>query len=460
MVERFEPDALARRCELLLLIGEARVRSGERVLAWPAFREAATLAETLGDPERLARAAFGASRGYIQQPGIVDRELIAMLERALELNAGTRTRMRVRLLSRLCGALYYTAERERMHALADEAASIAASLDDPEAHAFACVARRRALWDAAHLRQRLATSTEMLTRARQIGNLELELQAHAWLVVDLLEAGDRDAVDAQIEAFTDGAERLRQPLYLWNVLVWRAMRAMLAGSLERAEVFASEALAAGASAEAVTAPQYYAIQLLALRREQDRMGELEVPALQMVEAQPDRPAWRAALSALLADGGRTDEARSHLEALSARGFEAIPRDGDWMTAITLASEAVVAVGDAQQASLLYEMLLPYADRNVVIGLAAVCLGSAARNLGKLAFTAGRPQTARDHLEQALRANTTLNAPVALAHTRLDYAWVLGASGKQAGELIAAAEQTAQQLGLPAVARRAASLRGG
>ena len=287
VIEKFEPDATEHRCELLLLIGEARVRSGERGLAWPAFRDAATLAESLHDAERLARAAVGASRGYIQQPGIVDTELIAMLERALELNAGTRTLMRVRLLSRLCGAIYYTPQRDRMQALSEEAAEIADELDEPEARAYGCVARRRALWDAAHLRERLATSTEMLTRAREIGNLELELQAHAWLVVDLLEVGDRDAVDAQIEAFTDGAERLRQPLYLWNVLVWRAMRAHLAGQLDRSEHLAGEALAAGASAEAVTAPQYYSIQLLALRREQDRFGELEGPARQW--SRPSRP---------------------------------------------------------------------------------------------------------------------------------------------------------------------------
>jgi tetratricopeptide (TPR) repeat protein len=322
------------------------------------------------------------------------------------------------------------------------------------------VARRRALWDAAHLRERLATSTEMLTRAREIGNLELELQAHAWLVVDLLEAGDRDAVDAQIEAFIDGAERLRQPLYVWNVLVWRAMRALLTGSLERAEVFASEALEAGASAEAVTAPQYYAIQLLALRREQDRMSELEAPARQMVESQPDRPAWRAALSALLADCGRFDEAREELDALATHRFEDIPRDGDWITAVTLASEAAVAVGDAERAGLLYELLLPYADHNVVIGLAAVCLGSASRHLGKLAFVAGRAEEAHRHLEQALRGNRDVKAPVALAHTQLDYAWALGASGKRATELIDAAAQTAHQLGLPALSRRAAELRHG
>ena len=52
---------MARRCELLLALGEARVRSGERPLAWAAFREAATLAARLGDKDTVARAAIGAS---------------------------------------------------------------------------------------------------------------------------------------------------------------------------------------------------------------------------------------------------------------------------------------------------------------------------------------------------------------------------------------------------------------
>ena len=53
-----------------------------------------------------------------------------------------------------------------------------------------------------------------------------------------------------------------RPLFEWNSLVWRAMRALLDGSLDRADRLASEALAAGAPAEAVTAAQYYAIQVL------------------------------------------------------------------------------------------------------------------------------------------------------------------------------------------------------
>ena len=452
---RFQPEASERRCELLLRLGEARVRAGERALGSHAFREAAALAERLGDGASLARAAIGASRRYVQPPGVVDTELIAMIERALELEPD-RSLVRVRLLACLCGAIYYSPDGHRMHALSDEAIEIATELGDPEARAYALSARRRILWDAPHLSERVEVSTEMLTLARQIGNLELQLQAHAWLVVDLLERGDRDAVTAQIEAFDAGANRLRQPLYEWSSIVWRAMSALLAGQLDRADVLASEALAAGAPAEAVTASQYYAIQVLGIRREQGRMGELENAARQLVDDNPGRPAWRAALATLLCEEGRLDDARDEFEKLAAGDFDDVPKDLDWTIAMTLLSDVCADLGDAERAALLYAKLKPYAAVNVVIGLAAVCLGSAESFLGKLAATMGDSAGAEYHFERALAANALLGAPGCLARTQVDYARALG-SGPRAMELIAAATRTAAELGLGAVARKVAEL---
>src|SRR5437763_10543559 len=222
-----------------------------------------------------------------------------------------------------------------MAKLADEAMAIAAELDDPEATVHGLAARRRAMWDAVHIDQRLATSTEMLTRAQEVGDPELQLQAHAWLVVDLLEHGERDAVDAQIAAFSAGAEQLRQPLYIWHATVWRAMSALLDGRLGDADELAAEAVAAGAPGESVTAPMYYAVQLLAIRREQARMGELESAARGMGGSHPDRPAWRAALADVLRETRRRDEAAGQLARLAAGGFQAIPQAGDWSTTVTL-----------------------------------------------------------------------------------------------------------------------------
>jgi tetratricopeptide (TPR) repeat protein len=387
---------------------------------------------------------------------VIDTPLIAMIERALELQPG-RTLMRVHLLACLCGAIYYSPDRDRMNALSQEAAEIAAELGDPEAGVYACSARRRVLWDAPHLHDRLEASTEMLTLARQIGNLELQLQAHAWLVVDLLEHGDRDAVDAQVEAFGEGAARLRQPLFEWTSILWRAMRALLAGSLGQADRLASEALAAGAPAEAVTASQYHAIQLLGIRRDQGRMGELEPAARQLVRDNPARPAWRAALANLLCEEGRLSEAREEFERLAAHDFEDVPKDLDWMIAMTLLSDVCADLADAERAALLYAKLERYGEVNVVIGLAAVCLGSTASFLGKLAATMGRPDLAETHFERALAANSELQAPVCLARTQVDYARALGA-GSRAEELLEAAAATAAGLGSGSVARKVAALR--
>jgi hypothetical protein len=394
----------------------------------------------------------------VQQPGVVEDELIAMLERALAMTGGERSVLRVQLLSRLCGALYYSPDRGRMKELSDEANEIADELDDPEAKAHACAARRRAHWEPGQLGERTAAATEMLTAAREIGNLELELQAHAWLVVDLLEQGDITAVDAQIQAFSTGALYLRQPLYLWNVAVWQAMRALLAGQVDEAERLAQEAVARGSAAEEVTAGQYYSIQLLSIRKEQGRLAELENAARQLVALSPSVSAWRAGYARLLAEIGRDRDAQEELDILAAKDFQDIPQDNQWMIAVTLLGELCAELGDAHRAALLYEMLLPFREVNVVIGLAVVCQGSAERYLGLLAATKGEEGEAAVHFERALAANESLGAPVCLAHTQLDYARMLGRRSAQAELLIESAARTAEELKLPAVARRALELR--
>ena len=63
-----------------------------------------------------------------------------------------------------------------------------------------------------------------------------------------------------------------------------------------AERLAGEGLASGIRPESVTASQYYAIQILGVRREQARMAELETAARALVAQTPERPAWRAALA--------------------------------------------------------------------------------------------------------------------------------------------------------------------
>jgi len=155
---------------------------------------------------------------------------------------------------------------------------------------------------------------------------------------------------------------------------------------------------------------------------------------------------------LLWETGRIDEARQEFEALAAHEFTDIAEDGDWLTAVTLLAEAAVALGDRRRAARLYQLLLPYRDGNVVIGLAAVCLGAAARFLGGLAATVGNEGEAAGHFQRALEVNSALKTPLYLSHTQLDYAALVG-PGQEADELIDAARRTAERLELPKLARR-------
>ncbi len=135
-------------------------------------------------------------------------------------------------------------------------------------------------------------------------------------------------------------------------------------------------------------------------------------------------------------------------------------DGDWLITFALLADAVAELQDAEQASVLYDRLMPYREANVVIGYGAVCFGPVERYLGRLATVMGRrsggdrASARRDRdREQALRA------PVYVAHARLDLAAALslGGDGSEPRTLIEQAAATAAELDLPLVARRAESL---
>src|SRR6516225_9489078 len=140
----FLPTDTARRCDLLLALGEAHHRAGAHRRASAAFRQAAALARELPSPERLARAAlgYGGPRGSF---GVVDHELVSLLEEALW-TLDEHDAVRARLLARLAMELYFGDAAERRAVLVDEAEAIARRLGDPVTIAYALNARYAALW--------------------------------------------------------------------------------------------------------------------------------------------------------------------------------------------------------------------------------------------------------------------------------------------------------------------------
>jgi tetratricopeptide (TPR) repeat protein len=445
------------RCELLLALGASQERAGIGE-SRATFSEAAVVARALGDPALLGRAALGYA-GPWSQLGRVDEDVAALLQEALATLGGEDSPLRARLLARLALELYYAGDPDRRLALSAEAVELARRLGDPMALATCLDARHYALWRPETVNERLEVAAQLRRLAESAGDPELELEGAGWTVVDLLELGDVAGADIQIQAASQLAAALHRPLYEWWTSQFRCTQAQLTGDFEEAERLAAETLAIGQRGQAENAVHVYAQAMFNIRREQGRLGEAESAVRGFMEMYPAVPAWRCALAIMLLELGREDEAREEFDAIAEAGFETLPRDAQWLIATTLLAEVCGRLGDAERAGQLYELLAPYAGRNVVVGRAATCNGSASRLLGILATALGDFAGAERHFDHALAMHEAMGARPFAARTQLAWAEMELARGDvdRARDLLADAIVTADALGMVVVAERARGL---
>jgi hypothetical protein len=178
-----------------------------------------------------------------------------------------------------------------------------------------------------------------------------------------------------------------------------------------------------------------------------------------IDLYPALVAWRAGLALLLMEVDRVDEARAEFELLAA---EDMPRDANWLIGVTLLAEVCGELGDGARAEGLYSLLEPYAGRNVLVGRAATCNGSASRLLGILAGSMRAWELAEGHFIDAMTMHEHMDARPWTARTQLAYAEMLLArrrrgDGARARELLADAVSKADALGMAVVAARARTL---
>jgi tetratricopeptide (TPR) repeat protein len=221
---------------------------------------------------------------------------------------------------------------------------------------------------------------------------------------------------------------------------------------------AQQALAIGQRLQLETAAGAFGLQMFALRREQGGLREVEPMVRLFLQEHSATAAWRPGLAVIYADLGRTDEARAEFETLAEHDFADLPRDAVWMGTMTCPADVCTFLGDKARADKLYQMLLPFAGRNVVVGNSQACYGALSRYLGALATTLERWDDAARHFEDALAMNAHMDARVWLAHTQEQYATMLLArhqSGDRdkAAALLEAALATTRELGMRALEER-------
>jgi AAA ATPase domain len=463
-----EPAAadVDRRCDLQLSLGDARVRAGETEAARQAFLAAADLARASSDALRLTGAALGLGRA--SPIWGLDPELVQLLELARDsLGAHGDAPLRARVLARLAQAQYYLVADAVRDALSRDAIQIARASGDDGALADALTARR-VLWGPGDLPGRAELAEELVAVARRTGDLDLEVRARSWRVVDLVETGDLGSARIEIRRQAGLAARLRQPSHIRDGVVWRSMEALLGGRLEDAEAFAEEALAIGERIEDPGARAIYGVQKVMVLVEQavpERLEEAVTLAREGSAAHPDIPAWRALLAFAEARAGRLEHARADLERAAGDGFADVPRDAVFLVTLTHSADAAAITGHREVAASLRHLLGPYGDRWVVIDRGLACKGSTQRLIGLLDGVLGDLESSVEHLHRALAWHVRVGARALAARNRRELASALLArrttgDAERAASLLEEAEADARRLGMPGLLAEIALARSG
>ena len=308
------------------------------------------------------------------------------------------------------------------------------------------------------LRERLRAATEMVQLAEAAGDSELILEAHNQRMLCLLDHGDIQEVDVELEVRARLTEELQQSSYLAVTTGVRAMRALLDGRFTEAERLALQARDIEQQVQSERAAGAFGVQMFTLRREQGRLREVELALRHFVQQHGAASAWRPGLALLYSELGREREARVAFVHLAQHDFADLPRDALWVGCITYLAEVCAFLGDAARAAILYQLLLPYAGHTVVLGGGVVCYGAASRYLGMLATTMARWDAAEQHFTDALAMNARMDARPWLAHTQHAYAKMPLARNQpgdhaKAMALLDTALTTARALGMHALEAR-------
>jgi DNA-binding SARP family transcriptional activator len=458
-----------RRCGLLLACGDAQTKAGDAGGARATFREAADAARRLGSARLLAQAALGYGSAGQMAGGVHDPKGVALLEEALAAVGDGEDSLRARLLARLAIELSFSDERERRERLSSEAVEIARRVGDTSGLGFALVARHWSLWGPHNVQERLQAANDLLGLAQRSGDERLAMQGHRWRMIDLLELGEIDAVDVEIDAYAQIAARRRRVADVLYVHMYRAMRCLLAGDFDRADEESREALRLGERVQDPNAGSATLLQAFALRRERGGLERIEGAIRHYAESYATIPGWYCVLSLLLAESGRHDEARETVEGFARDGFRGLPLDGIWLGAVAHLAETTAVLGDPTHAAALYDLLEPYADRNIAIGWTSTCMGSASRHLGLLAGVLGRREQAVAHFEVALAMNERMRAHPLVARTQVELARVLlhgesrgrfARDEERAAALLDAGAAAAERLGMSQLTALVEQLRAG
>ncbi len=363
-----------RRTELLLACGRACHVAYELTEALTMFRLAARSAASIGDIALLNEAACGLA--FATEFAMADSETVELLAHALRTVPSDSAR-RVELLAGLARTMPQDDRRSRSHAAT--AVALARKLGDPRALTIALATWVLVSWDPGDADSRLTMIDEAITLGEELAWVDIVVEARNWRAATLLQLGREVEAAADTARLDEWARRTGRPFFV-ALAAMRHIGALLdEGRLDEAEIALSNPPVGAHSSPNFS--EAAAAQLFLLRLAQGRAAEL----LALIESFLDDGqapfAWRAAhVLALVHTGDHRSADALHTQVGALR---TAPRNWLWLTAVSLLTDACIALGDRHCAPILESALREHRKETVVVAHGIASLGPVAPRLDAL-----------------------------------------------------------------------------
>lgn len=453
-----EMSNTASRVDLLIQLGEHELRAGNRGAGRGALIRAAREAGAAGDNEGIARAALALAPNVLSiEAGVVDLELIDLLEEALLALPPESSSLRARVMARLSIALVWTGETSRRSQLASDALSLSERAQDHLTRPEALLARHSLLCtpEARPERSSLISELAEITDAEALP--ESRLMAILLRITFLLEEGDLASLGREVRRFRTLAVKLRQPHFLWYLDLFSAMRSLLRGDFHDAGLSIRTLHDKGQRIQDANLWNCFGCHSAVQLWEFDQTIRALKIVSDFVTRFPRFDTWRAGKIFLETEANRLDEARPQYDLLTAGNLQNLIPNENWRMTLNFLARAAIRLEDREGARSLYDALAPGAGTMAQIGYAVVCWAPQDRELGVLASFLDQHEIARNHFLAATSLCEQLGARPLLAQTQADFANSLDATGVQEDRVLAEtlrkrAHATAVQLGMKRLAR--------
>lgn len=449
------------RYQLLLELGEAQYLACQLRAATESLLKAALQAYMQHQWRDLADALFR-FQNVCQQSGRSHIAAVPLHLAALKQTEGDDA-LRARLMCSLARAHRLTGEHERALEAFRESLSLARSQNDPK---LLLTCMHKGAWVVGRspggAKEGLEITRESMGLALQQGDEGALMDALVDMIFQLCDLGEIDEAETRIQSLAALAERKRQLHFINIVSGFETAIAILRGRWQDALRTAGKCLREIPVQPVDGLEGRCAFQMFAIQR---NLGLLQnhAPALEgLLSAPGTARLWLPGQVLLLCELGRFNSARTALDGLGS--LDEIPRDDLYPAGLVFLAEACSSLRDRERCAALFDLLLPWRERNVTVA-GALMLGSGAAYLALLAVVLQRNRLARELFEEALEMSEAMGAEPLLAHTRVDYAAFLMASGVAsdrplARELLDRAHSAAERFALQALARRIDSLASG